>query len=53
MKFGGVSWSKSQGHKPGILTKFKCISCNRVYKQEWTKRLHEKLCKEHFKEEDE
>jgi transposase-like protein len=45
MKYGGVSWNRSSKSKVGIVTKYKCQVCGRQYKQDYTKAIHEKLCK--------
>ena len=46
MKLGGQSWNGSSNHKPGVQTRVKCKYCSRVYKMDWAKSNHEKLCKE-------
>lgn len=50
MKIGGTSWNTGPHHKPGVQTKFVCSVCNRFYKMEHHKSVHQKLCKEHWEE---
>lgn len=46
MKFGGVSYNTNAGSKKGVKSSCKCSVCNRVYKMEWAKNNHERLCRE-------
>ena len=46
VKQGGYSYNVGSPKK-GMLTSFKCRICGRIYKQEWSKKKHEKLCAEH------
>ena len=46
MKTGGTSYNTNAGSKKGISGNHKCAICSRIYKQQWTKDIHERKCKE-------
>lgn len=47
MKIGGRSYSQNAPSKGGIKSRAKCKICNREYKQDWTRNIHEQKCKEY------
>ena len=46
MKRGGQSWNRSLNHKRGVSTTVSCRKCGRMYKMDWARNNHEKLCGE-------
>jgi len=47
VKEGGESYNTNVGGKTGMRGNYRCSICGRSYRQEWTKDIHERLCKEH------
>ena len=52
MAYGGISYNNSGNAKSGMSGRFRCVVCNREYKQVWTKSIHERLCKDREEKEE-